>query len=91
MKPIIGLPATILAAILISGTALAQDSSTDQVEEVAPPSESLNIETMPEGVPATTGSIVPDEEPAAADDDVPDENRSISGKVQEEIEGAIND
>lgn len=97
--------AALLALVIGTGAAWAQSETQepmgqnqtegqltpDQAQEVAPPEEELNMDTMPEGPPATTGSIESPEEPAAADDDVPDENRSISGKVQEEMEGAIQD
>lgn len=62
-----------------------------QAREVAPREENRNMDTTPTQPPATTGSIAPREGPAAADDDVPDENRSVSGKVQEETPGSTLD
>lgn len=95
--------AALLALLIGAGAAWAQTQepmgqnqtegqlTPDQAEEVAPPEENLYLDTTPEGPPETTGSIDSSEEPAAADDDVPDESRSISGKVQEEKEGATQD
>lgn len=90
------LPTALLSVLLASGAALAQAVEEplgrnqtegqllpDQAEEVAPPAETRNLDTTNDDVPVT-GSIGTSERPAGADDDVPDENRSISGKVQEE-------
>lgn len=93
--------AALLALLVGTGAAWAQSTTPEptgrnqtegqltpgQAQEVAPSEENLNMDTTPVGPPATTGSIE-SEAPAASDDDVPDENRSISGKVHEETEGS---
>ncbi|CFX04551.1 exported protein of unknown function [Candidatus Filomicrobium marinum] len=68
-----------------------QTEAPGQAREVAPREENRNMDTTPTQPPATTGSIAPRKGPAAADDDVPDENRSVSGKVQEETPGSTQD